>query len=357
MNGDRQAARDAPVHVARLVFIGIIASALGIVLALLINWFPVSAATQAKPIDTLWDVLLIVSVPVFVLVTTVVLYSVYRWRMRPGEELLDGPPIHGNTRLEIIWTAVPAILLVALCSYAYAVLHDIEEAKADTMEVRVVGEQFAWTFYYRDGGKELPSHQLFLPLNRPVHFTIQSKDVLHDFWVPAFRVKKDAVRGIDTDVRATPNRIGTYPVVCAELCGLGHAAMRASVHVVQPQQFNSWLGQLRSGAQAGAPTGGGGGGGAQASTDAKALFTTDAQPVACGSCHTLADAGTNGTTGPDLDQVLKGKPAAFIKQSIEQPNAVIAKGYTPGIMPQTYAQSLKPAQVDALVKYLQEVTK
>jgi mono/diheme cytochrome c family protein len=77
----------------------------------------------------------------------------------------------------------------------------------------------------------------------------------------------------------------------------------------------------------------------------------------CGSCHTLADAGTNGTTGPDLDQVLKGKSAAFIKQSIEQPNAVIAKGYTPGIMPQTYAQSLKPAQLAALVKYLQEVTK
>jgi cytochrome c oxidase subunit 2 len=354
MNGERQ--RDAPVHVARLVIIGIIASALGIVLALLINWFPVSAATQAKPIDTLWDVLLIVSVPIFVLVTTVVLYSVYRWRMRPGEELLDGPPIHGNTRLEIVWTALPAILLVALCSYAYAVLHDIEEAKADTMEVRVVGEQFAWTFFYRDGGKELASHNLYLPLNRPVHFTIQSKDVLHDFWVPAFRVKKDAVRGINTDVRATPNRIGTYPVVCAELCGLGHAAMRASVHVVQPQQFNAWLGRLRSAGQAGASTGGGGGG-AQASTDAKTLFTTAAQPVACGSCHTLADAGTTGTTGPDLDQVLKGKPAAFIKQSIEQPNAVIAKGYTPGIMPQTYAQSLKPAQVNALVKYLQEVTK
>jgi cytochrome c oxidase subunit 2 len=357
MNGERQSARDAPVHLARLVVIGIIASALGIVLALVINWFPVSAADQAKPIDTLWDVLLVVSVPVFVLVTTVVLYSVIRWRMRPGEELLDGPPIHGNTRLEIVWTAIPAILLVALCSYAYAVLHDVEEAKADTMEVRVVGEQFAWTFFYRDGGKELSSHELYLPLNRPVHFTIQSKDVLHDFWVPAFRVKKDAVRGINTDTRATPNRLGTYPVVCAELCGLGHAAMRASVHVVQPQQFNAWLGKLRSGG--GAPAGGASGAsaGGQASTDAKSLFTTAAQPVACGSCHTLADAGTNGTTGPDLDQALKGKPAAFIKQSIVQPNAQIAKGYTPGIMPQTYAQSLKPAQVDALVKYLQEVTK
>src|SRR5919199_5006295 len=114
MRGGRAPAREARAHVARLVGIGLIASALGVALALLIDWFPTSASTQAGPVDTLWDVLLIVSVPIFVLVVTVVLYSVYRWRMRPGEELADGPPIHGNTRLEVIWTAVPAILLVAL---------------------------------------------------------------------------------------------------------------------------------------------------------------------------------------------------------------------------------------------------
>src|ERR687886_32874 len=148
MRGGRAPAREARAHVARLVGIGLIASALGVALALLIDWFPTSASAQAGPVDTLWDVLLIVSVPIFVLVVTVVLYSVYRWRMRPGEELADGPPIHGNTRLEVIWTAFPAILLVALCSYAFVVLHDVEEAKANTMELRVVGQQFAWTYYY-----------------------------------------------------------------------------------------------------------------------------------------------------------------------------------------------------------------
>src|SRR5919202_467281 len=242
MNGGRPPARDARAHVGRLVAIGLIASALGITLALLIHWFPVSAATQAKPIDTLWDVLLIVSVPIFVLVTTVVLYSVFRWRMRPGEELLDGPPIHGNTRLEIIWTAVPAILLVALCSYAFVVLTDIEEAKADTMNVRVVGEQFTWTFYYKGpNGKDVASNQLYVPKDRPINFTVQSKDVLHDFWVPAFRVKIDAVRGINTHVRVTPNRLGDYPVICAELCGLGHSLMRQTAHVVTPDKFTAWV--------------------------------------------------------------------------------------------------------------------
>ena len=356
MKGMRPSRREDRVDAGRLLAIGAVASALGIALALLIDWFPVAAAAQAKPIDTLWDVLLIASVPIFVLVVTVVLYSVVRWRMRPGEELADGPPIHGNTRLEVIWTALPAILLVGLCSYAYVVLQDIEEASADSMEVRVVGQQFAWTFYYRDGGRELPSSQLYLPVGRPVHFVVQSHDVLHDFWVPAFRVKIDAVRGMDTSVRATPTRVGEYPVVCAELCGLGHATMRSSVHVVQGQQFTSWLQRLREGGGSAGGGGGGGGGGQADTTDAKTLFTQAAQPTACGSCHQLADAGTNGTTGPNLDQVLKGRDEAFIRESIEQPNAEITDGYSPNIMPD-YAGSLKPAQVDALVKYLAEVTK
>src|SRR3954452_21230986 len=103
-------------HVVPLVVIGVIASALGIALGLLIDWFPTQASAEGKKIDTLWDVLVIVSVPIFVLVETIVLYSVWKFRTRPGQELMDGPPIHGNTRLEVIWTAIPAIILVALSS-------------------------------------------------------------------------------------------------------------------------------------------------------------------------------------------------------------------------------------------------
>src|ERR1700754_2957012 len=124
------ASRESRAQVRQMLLIGAIASALGIALALVINWFPIPASTQAKKIDTLWDVLLIASVPIFVLVETIVLYCAIKFRMKPGEELKDGPPIHGNTRLEIIWTAIPAILLVGLCTYAYIVLTDIEEAPA-----------------------------------------------------------------------------------------------------------------------------------------------------------------------------------------------------------------------------------
>src|SRR5919112_1138417 len=354
------AERRAPRRTAmQMVIVGLIASVLGVIAGLLINWFPPAASTQADGIDTLWDVLLIASVPVFVLVTVVIAFSVINFRMRPGEEDIDGPPIHGNTRLEVIWTAIPAILIVGLVTYAYVVLRDIEEAPASGQErvVRVFGEQFAWTFEYNEGGRKFRNTQLYLPANESVKFEVQSKDVIHDFWVPDFRMKIDAVPGITTTYRVTPTAVGNHEIVCAELCGLGHAFMRQTAHVMSRANFAAFV--RRASAQGG---GGGGGGGGQsgAAPDAKQIFTagkdsTSATP--CGVCHTLAEANTNGTTGPDLDQVLKGKDPAFIKESIVNPDAEVAKGFGKGIMPTNYKSTLSAAEVDALVKFLSDATK
>jgi cytochrome c oxidase subunit 2 len=241
--------RGGPVRVRPLIAIGVIAAACGIALGLIIDWFPVAASTQAKDIDRLWDVLLIASVPVFVMVQTIVLYCVWKFRMRPGEENMDGPPIHGNTRLEVIWTAVPAALLILLCSYSFVTLHNIEKAAAgQSMKVRVVGEQFTWTFFYpgQNGGKEVSSHELYLPVDTHVDFTVQSKDVIHDFWVPAFREKIDAVPGINTSYGVGTTRVGDYAVVCAELCGLGHSTMRQTAHVLPKPDFDKWLADQRA---------------------------------------------------------------------------------------------------------------
>jgi cytochrome c oxidase subunit 2 len=347
-----QASRESRAQVRQMLLIGAVASAVGIALALAIDWFPIQASKQGEHVDTLWDVLLIASVPIFVLVETIVLYSAIKFRMRPGEELKDGPPIHGNTKLEIIWTAIPAILLVGLCTYAYIVLTDIEKAEARSMNVRVVGEQFTWTFYYQgEGNKEIKSSRLYLPESTPVNFTVQSKDVIHDFWVPAFRMKIDAVPGIDTHLRVTTKDVrGEFPVVCAELCGLGHSTMRQSAYVMSRDDFDAQMEKLAQ-----APSGGGGGGGGgQAETDGKTLFTEAAEPTACKSCHTLADAGATGTTGPNLDEVVPDLSNAEIKQSIQDPDAKITEGFQPGLMPR-YGDSLSEEQVDALVKYLKEV--
>jgi cytochrome c oxidase subunit 2 len=358
MRADMERGRDASLRptVMRAVVFGAIASIIGIVVALAINWFPPAASKQADKIDTLWDVLLICSIPIFVLVATVVVVSVIKFRMRPGEEELDGPPIHGNTRLEVIWTAIPATLLIALCAYAYIVLHDIEKAPAaQELNVKVTGQQFTWTFEYRGtNGKNFTVPQLYVPEGQSVHFNIVSKDVLHDFWVPAFRMKVDAVPGIVTHYRVTPTKTGTFPVVCAELCGLGHAFMRQTAHVLPEKTFTAWLSKMsQANAAAGgaAPSGGAPSGGANVAAG-KQVFTANA----CGACHTLADAGATGTIGPDLDKFLATRNAAFIKQSIVDPGAYIEKGFQNGIMPQDFGTKIKAADLNALVQYLSTVT-
>lgn len=225
---------------------GLIAVAIGIWLSYQIHWFPVQASTQAKNTDRLYHVLVIASIPIFVLVVTVILFSVWHFRMRPGEELKDGPPIHGNTRLEVFWTAIPAALLLALVSYSFVVLHENEKKPAGVPEVQigVVGQQFFWDYEYPPsvtGGKLVKSYQLYLPEGYTVYFNMRSRDVIHAFWIPAFRLQEDVVPGITTHYRATLDRLGTYPVVCNLLCGSGHSLMRSAVHVVTPARFRAWL--------------------------------------------------------------------------------------------------------------------
>jgi cytochrome c oxidase subunit 2 len=190
-------------------------------------------------------VLLIVSVPILVLVMAVVFYSVIAFKAQPGD-LSDGAPIHGNTRLEIIWVTIPFIIVSALAAYGWIVLDDIEAKEPNTLTVNVTGQQFAWRFQYpRDG--RVRTNQLVLPKDRPVEFRVRTDDVIHDFWVPEFRLKTDAVPGLTTKISTTPTRIGTFNVVCAELCGIGHATMRQQVRVVPERAFDAWLAKRRGG--------------------------------------------------------------------------------------------------------------
>ena len=229
----------------RVLVIGVLAAGAGIAIGLVIPWFPPEAAKQAHTIDTLYYVLIIVTVPIFVLVTTVVLFSAWRFHMRPGEERLDGPPIHGNTQLEVIWTALPSALIASLVVYAAVVLHDIGVRKAGEIPIDVIGQQFEWTFqyptYHDAAGQPITTGELYLQVNQPVDFEIRAVDVIHTFFVPAFRLQEDAVPGITTSFRATPDRLGTYPIVCNQLCGYGHSTMRSTLHIVSAQAFQTFL--------------------------------------------------------------------------------------------------------------------
>jgi cytochrome c oxidase subunit 2 len=235
---------------------GVAAVAIGIVISYLIHWFPAQASTQAKNTDRLYHVLVVATIPIFVLVTGVILYCVWQFRMRPGEELKDGPPIHGNTRLEVFWTALPTALLLGMVGYSFVVLHENEKKPAREIQIGVTAQQFAWSYQYPSattGGKPINSYQLYLPENESVEFNLRSKDVIHAFWVPAFRIQEDVVPGITTHWRATPDRLGSYPVVCNLLCGVGHSTMRSTVHVVSETQFKAWVAR-QLGSSAGSPS-------------------------------------------------------------------------------------------------------
>jgi cytochrome c oxidase subunit 2 len=229
--------------------VGVVSLVLGAIgsIAILVtpSWFPVAAAVQAERQDWLYLALMIMSSFIMAIVTTFLVYSVWKFRARPGDENRDGPPLHGNTMLEIGWTIIPTVIVVAFAIVGGVVLVRNETTFKNELVVDVQAEQFTWTFTYSNGVK---SPVLVLENNRPTQFDISSlpHDVIHSFYVPQFRVKSDAVPGQITRTYATPNRIGTYTLICTELCGPGHSLMRAVVRVVTPAQFEKWLGEMKA---------------------------------------------------------------------------------------------------------------
>ena len=315
-----------------MVLVGAAVGAALALVAVLIPWLPPAESTEAVKIDDVYWFVTIICIVIFAIVAGVSLYAVWKFRAAP-DDMDDGAPIHGHTGLEVVWTAVPAALVTAITIYSGIVLNQIDTVPQDHRVVEVTGQQFAWSFHYPDSN--VTSGVLAIPIGQTTELKLQAKDVIHSFWVPEWRMKEDAVPGITTDVLVTPTKVGTYTVVCTELCGLGHAVMRAQALVLSQEDYDKWVkDEKKKAAAAGSAAG-------------KTLFTQQ-----CGSCHRLADAGTEGEVGPDLDKVLVGKDEDFIHESIVNPNAEIAPGYQPNVMPSTFGESLTDAQLQSLVEYL-----
>jgi cytochrome c oxidase subunit 2 len=230
--------------IVQLVAIGIVIGVALTLVALLFQWLPTSASEEFDRIQALYWFATVISIVIFSLVAAVIIFSVWKWRV-PLDDDADGPPIHGHTGLEIVWTAVPALLVLAIGIFSAIVLARNGEAGNRPMEVEARGQQFTWKFIYGDYD-DLESGELVLPLGREVRFTMHSVDVIHSFWVPNFGQKMDAVPGIETEILVTPDELGEFAVVCAELCGLGHATMRAAARVVQPPEFDAWVQEQQS---------------------------------------------------------------------------------------------------------------
>jgi cytochrome c oxidase subunit 2 len=212
-----------------------------------VHWNGAADSSEAHPIDTLLNVMIVLSSFVFAIVLVMLGYCIWRYRAKPGDES-DGDPIHGHTRLEITWTAIPTVIVLFGAVYSAIVLADIEKKSPDALPVEVVGQQYKWSFGYPMGhGNVVHSDVLNVPVGRQLSLTLHSIDVIHSFWVPQWRIKRDVVpagpggNDIDNTVVVTPDKAGTFYVVCTELCGYGHAAMRALVHVWPQRRFDGWL--------------------------------------------------------------------------------------------------------------------
>lgn len=210
------------------------------IVMLIPNWFGEEASTAAIPIDRLMDVTVVLSSYIFAGVCVALGYALIKWRVKPGDES-DGLPIHGNTRLEIVWTVIPLIIVLVLAGYSWVVLDDIEAKDPDIKTINVYSQQFAWTFGYPENGNKWSEGELHVPVDQQIEFRLHAQDVLHSFWVPEWRIKKDNVPGITTDAIVTPDKIGNFQLICTELCGYGHAAMRANVVVESQANYDKWV--------------------------------------------------------------------------------------------------------------------
>jgi cytochrome c oxidase subunit 2 len=324
-----------------MTLVGVAVGAALAIVAVFIPWLPDAASDQAGIVDSVYWVVTIICVVVFAVVAGVSAYAVYKFRAPPGD-MDDGSPIHGHTGLEIVWTLIPTVLVLGIAIYSGVALAQAEDVPQDHRTVQVTGVQFAWTFTYPDidvEGKPLTTGELVLPIDQTVRFEITSNDVIHSFWVPEWRMKQDAVQGITTRTTVKPTKLGTFPVICTELCGLGHALMRSQAVVLSEEDFNAWVEEQRRLAREAESIGG------------KQLFTEQ-----CGSCHALADAGTQAEVGPNLDDALQGQDADLIRESIVDPSAQIASGYQDGVMPANFGETLTQPQLDGLVEYLVQAT-
>ena len=224
--------------IVQLIVIGVLAGAIASAVALIPDWLPQPASREAGRIDFVFWFLTGICIFIFSIVAAVSVMAVWKFRAKPDDDS-DGPPIHGHTGLEIAWTAVPALLVIAIAIVSAIVLAKDDAAGANPLRVDVTAQQFFWSYSYPGyAGKK--SDILRLPVDRSVVLRMTSKDVIHSFWVPEFRQKQDVVPGIHPTLHITPNRTGTYPVICTELCGLGHALMRSRVIVMKPADFEKW---------------------------------------------------------------------------------------------------------------------
>jgi cytochrome c oxidase subunit II len=327
-------------HIA-IFTICLVATLFGLVVGWLNPLVDRAASNEGVRIDALFGVLTGLSAAIFIIVDGSLLYVLIRFGR--GRAKGEAQITRAYLGLEVFWTAVPFIIMTGLAIYSYTILTEIDRPSENPLIIEVTARQWAWQFHYPD--QDVTSSELHLPHSRQVLLKMHSLDVLHALWIPAFRLKEDIMPDRATEMRFTANKVGTFPLVCTRICGVGHDMMRTVVVVHELADFEAWLAQTADKTQA-----------AGEAASGKQLF----QKQGCGSCHTLSGAQAVGRVGPNLDgigsragtTVLGQSAEAYIREAIINPDAYILPGYSVGLMPKDFQQMMSSQELQTLVQYL-----
>ena len=301
--------------------------------------FPVQASSVAASVDHLLYFLLAVAVFFSVGIFLTIFYFAIRYRRRSESEL--PAPVHGAMSLEILWSVIPFGLTMIMFAWGASVFFTISRPPDDAQQIYVIGKQWMWKIQHMEGQREI--NELHIPVGQAVKLTMTSEDVIHDFFVPAFRTKADVLPGRYTTLWFKPTKTGKYHLFCAQYCGTNHYAMGGWIYVMEPQDYQAWLS--------------GGTSGSLASSGEK-LF----QDLACANCHHLNDPPGRGPNlrnlfGSQVELTGGGHVKAdeeYIRESILNPSAKIVAGYQP-IMP-TFQGLVTEENVLQLIEYIKSLT-
>ena len=299
-------------------------------------WLPRAASTVAAEVDSLWGLVFWTCMFFFVLVTFLLFFFVIRFRKRPGYVQSDSPS--HNTTLELFWSIIPTILVTIMFWQGFKVYLNITTPPRDSYEIQVMGQKWSWLFTYPNGYIDAELH---VPSGRPVRLVMTSRDVIHSFFVPAFRVKRDVVPGRYDEVWFNATTPGVYDIFCAEYCGTSHSTMLSKVHVHEPDEYDAWLEEASELLSRMPPA------------EAGALLY---RQRGCPQCHSVDGTRGSGPTFLGLfgsREALQGGGSVtvdenYVRESLLDPQARVTAGYEP-MMP-TYR--LKDEEVSAIVEYL-----
>jgi len=295
---------------------------------------------SGRVVDNVFLYILVICVFLLGLITFLMVYFVIRYRREKHPQPAD---IEGSTWLEVTWTVIPTLIVLTMFYYGLTGFDFLKKVPPGAMTVHVVARQWSWLFEYENGIKDT---ELRVPVNRPVKLLLTSLDVIHGFYAPAFRIKQDAVPGMETYLWFQPTQTGTYDVMCSQYCGLEHSHMLSKILVLPKEEFTKWYeSKKQQVALKGPPHG-------------PQLY----QDKGCFACHSTDGSTKVGPTfkglyGKKVAVLTGGKERtvvadeAYIKESILEPNADIAKGYQP-IMPKI---SMTDEELSALVDYIKSL--